>query len=224
MKNYNVGKNHPKYIDLTGKQIGKLKVIQYVFTKKRGNSNRWLWECLCECGNKCYVRTTILTRENPQTCCKVCSDNRWTQMRILDSFLSLRNRIYRTYERGAKNRNYEFNLTFDQVDSLIKQNCHYCDQNPIENKGDQVYTYGKGVFKRNGIDRLDNSKGYMTENVVPCCDRCNTAKMDTSEKDFYQWVYKVYHNLKQKEKFNDYPEKEYTQVSGNGNPSYEVKI
>lgn len=203
MKKYNSGKNHPKFLDLTGKRIGQLVMIDYIFAKSKKDTNRWVWECQCDCGNKCYVRTTRLTKDNPQSSCKVCSDNRWAKIRILDSFLSLRRRIYRTYQRGAKNRNYEFNLTFEQVDSIIQQNCHYCNEEPVENKGDQVYTYGQGVFKRNGIDRLNNNLGYTLNNVVPCCDKCNTAKMDISENDFYKWIQKVYYNLNLKEKFND---------------------
>lgn len=34
----------------------------------------------------------------------------------------------------------------------------------------------------NGIDRLDNSKGYTIDNSVACCSKCNIAKgTDTKE-------------------------------------------
>lgn len=42
--------------DLTGMQFGKLKAIQYVPEIKK-------WECICECGNICYVAQSNLTRK-----------------------------------------------------------------------------------------------------------------------------------------------------------------
>ena len=34
-----------------------------------------------------------------------------------------------------------------------------------------------------GLDRLDNSKGYVLDNVVPCCDKCNRLKHMNISKD-----------------------------------------
>jgi hypothetical protein len=40
-----------------------------------------------------------------------------------------------------------------------------------------IFTYyGKYVY--NGIDRLDNTKGYTIDNIVPCCYKCNVLKKD----------------------------------------------
>lgn len=199
----NSGKNHPKFIDLTGRKIGQLTILEYVNVPDKKGQHRWVWKCLCDCDNTSYIRTSRLTRENPQTSCKVCSDKRHAQKRVLDSFLSLRNRVYSIYKRNAEKRGYSFNLTFEQADSLMQRDCHYCGEPPVENIGDQTYTYGQGIFKRNGIDRLNNNLGYTTENIVACCGKCNTAKMDNSENDFYTWIQKVYQNLEQKKKFND---------------------
>lgn len=46
-------------IDLSNKHFGKLKVIRYA-----GHSK---WECLCECGNICYVSQNNLMRKNNPT-------------------------------------------------------------------------------------------------------------------------------------------------------------
>ncbi len=193
--NYNVGKNHPKFINLTGQKIGKLNIIEYVYTKGRGNESRWVWKCICECGNKCYVRTTKLQKNNPQTCCKVCSDNKWSKIRVLNDFLSLKKRIYRTYKRNAKKRNYLFDLNFEELNNIIQENCYYCGEPPIENKGDQTYTYGQGIFKRNGIDRKNNEEGYTMKNVVSCCKHCNTIKLDFSYDEFTKKILKIIKHL-----------------------------
>ncbi len=62
MAKYNTGKNHPKFIELTNKRFGNLLCLDYIRHPKYLESNqRWVWECLCDCGNISYVRTTALT-------------------------------------------------------------------------------------------------------------------------------------------------------------------
>lgn len=50
--------------DLTNKQFGLLKVIEYVYTK----NNKRYWKCLCKCGNIIEVPTNSLTSGNTQSC------------------------------------------------------------------------------------------------------------------------------------------------------------
>jgi len=54
-----------RFIDLTGKIFGKLIVIKYIETDKRGNS-RWL--CRCECGNKKIIYRQHLINGNTRSC------------------------------------------------------------------------------------------------------------------------------------------------------------
>lgn len=187
----NSGKNHPKFIDLTNKSIGNLTAIDYVLNPNSGSA-RWVWKCQCKCGNICFVRTTALTRDVPQKSCKKCSDSFSAERKILDDFLSLRNRIYRQYKKGALNRGYPFEITFEDMENLIYKNCFYCNQEPQSYSSDERYKNGKGVFKRNGIDRLDNNIGYVISNCVPCCSICNTMKMDTSFENFLVKIKQVY--------------------------------
>ena len=48
---------------------------------------------------------------------------------------------------------------------------------------------------RNGIDRIDSSKGYSVDNCVPCCAKCNYAKHDLSIDDFKNHIEKIYKHL-----------------------------
>ena len=48
------------------------------------------------------------------------------------------------------------------------------------------------VVKANGLDRIDSSKGYSSENTVPCCKYCNTAKNTMSVNEFMEWVKRIY--------------------------------
>lgn len=185
------GKNHPKFIDLTNKIVGNLTILQYVLNPNEG-SCRWVWKCQCSCGGVCFVRTTALTRNKPQKSCKKCSDTFASERRILDDFLSLRNRIYRRYKKGALDREYSFELSFENMESLIYKNCYYCNQEPQSYSSDDQYKNGRGIFRRNGIDRLDNNLGYSLDNCVTCCAMCNTMKMDTSYEDFINKIHQIY--------------------------------
>lgn len=65
------------------------------------------------------------------------------------------------YTYGAKQRKYNWNLTFEQAVGLLFQaRCWYC--------GDK--------YDKLGIDRIDNNTGYEPNNVVSCCTMCNRIK------------------------------------------------
>lgn len=72
-------------------------------------------------------------------------------------------RIYQSYKRGAKRRNYIFELTQSDFEKLIKSPCYYC---------------GEAPKKYNGIDRFNSQLGYTISNCVPCCEQCNFMKRD----------------------------------------------
>jgi hypothetical protein len=42
-----------------------------------------------------------------------------------------------------------------------------------------------------GIDRKDNTKGYVLENSLPCCYLCNRAKGDKPYEEFILWVVRL---------------------------------
>jgi hypothetical protein len=70
--------------------------------------------------------------------------------------------IWNHYVKNAKKRNINFTLSKNIFNSLIIQKCFYCN-----------YIKDSEV---NGIDRIDNNKGYIEDNVVSCCQNCNTMK------------------------------------------------
>lgn len=49
-----------------------------------------------------------------------------------------------------------------------------------------------GAYTYNGIDRVDNNKGYTITNSVPCCKDCNFAKRDMTHDEFIAWVTRVF--------------------------------
>lgn len=58
-------KNKTRLIDLTGKTFGRLKVLRRAHSNIK---NIVFYECLCECGNVCVIRSQSLKNGSTQSC------------------------------------------------------------------------------------------------------------------------------------------------------------
>lgn len=101
--------------------------------------------------------------------------------------------LYKSNKRNAKTRGYEFKLTKKQYGDLIQQPCHYCGAAASE--GNRHLVARREYFYWNGLDRVDNDKGYVIDNVVPCCPTCNVAKHNHSLEEFREWIGRAYHHM-----------------------------
>ena len=95
--------------------------------------------------------------------------------------------LYCQYKLRAKSKKIEFGFSKSLFTKYLNGRCHYCGSMSSNiykiNYCDNEYT-----FKYNGIDRVDNSIGYIESNCVSCCDRCNKAKFTGSAGDFIEWL------------------------------------
>lgn len=82
---------------------------------------------------------------------------------------TLGDRVFKDYHNNCRRRNIFWGLSFSEFLTLTSAPCHYCGRPPSKVRSD--YTY-------NGLDRLDNDKGYYPKNVVTCCYPCNRVKSD----------------------------------------------
>lgn len=89
------------------------------------------------------------------------------------------------YRLRAKNKDLEFALTEPEFRDLTSADCYYCGAEPsqVQRKHEKTKPY---IY--NGIDRVDNSKGYVAGNVRTCCGPCNRAKGQMSETEFLAWI------------------------------------
>lgn len=93
---------------------------------------------------------------------------------------------FNRYKCDAKSRKLKFVLTKEEFKKFTKNNCYYCGVEPKQiYKRPKYKNYTGGLpYIYNGIDRVDNSKGYILSNCVSCCMRCNLMKKDISSVDF----------------------------------------
>ena len=93
--------------------------------------------------------------------------------------------LFTGYEQSASNRKLKFEIDFDLFRKLTSSECMYCGSSPTNIR---KATGRWGDYQYNGIDRIDNNKGYTAENCTPCCCICNRAKSDMTHKDFKQYI------------------------------------
>lgn len=79
-------------------------------------------------------------------------------------------------KRSARQRGYEWGLEREAFDALVLADCYYC---------------GAAPSPVNGVDRIDNSQGYIAGNVTTACQHCNYAKRQMNRQDFINWVRRV---------------------------------
>ena len=86
---------------------------------------------------------------------------------------------FRSYKHGATRRGYVWSITPEQFHSFWNAPRHYC--------GDEI----QGV----GIDRVDNTKGYVVDNCVPCCETCNEMKLDNGLEQWLSHMKKILRHM-----------------------------
>lgn len=160
-------------IDLTGLRFGRLEVIEEVSPKERNDT---YWVCKCDCGFKTLVDSSNVRSGRVKSCGCLKRQNWATDP---DDFM------YQQYKNDAKQREIEFSLSKELFIDLINQNCRYCNCPPSQenNRGKK---WGPIIYT--GIDRIDSDLGYITDNVVPCCEFCNRAKLNLGLGEFYWWL------------------------------------
>lgn len=85
---------------------------------------------------------------------------------------------YKKYIREAGKRGLLFDLTPEEFFTLIAGRCKYCERTPEEANG-------------MGIDRVDNSVGYIKSNCVSCCEADNRAKLIQTVKEYIEQCWRV---------------------------------
>jgi hypothetical protein len=91
----------------------------------------------------------------------------------------------------------DMEISDKDIKEIIFENCHWLGIGPSKlfftRKG------GETPFYINGIDRIDNDKGYVKNNCVPCSTKANFLKGTFSEKEFLELIKQVYeHRIRNK--------------------------
>lgn len=165
-------------------KIGSWTIIGW--DSKKGN-----YILICSCGNQSqgsasFVDSKVKSLDkNGYTACKNCFGQYRKESMTRDQKLI---RVFSKYQKSARIRNLEFDLTKTEALKLFKEKCYYCNDLP-----ENIETTYQVVYQ--GIDRIDNDKGYIKGNIVPCCSFCNYAKHYHSQEKFLNKVEKIHKNV-----------------------------
>lgn len=177
----------PKPFDYTSFENEHLKCIEYL------GKSEWLCECN-KCGRTFKSRSNKI--KNRLGCISCTASLKSARRHSTIEHYGYINRLYREYKSGACKRNLVFELSFEEFYELLMGDCYYCKSKPREHEGGKPYQVKTlPPLKRNGVDRLDSTIGYTTENVVSCCSKCNYAKHEMSVNEFKDWIIKIYGNF-----------------------------
>ena len=118
------------------------------------------------------------------------------EIRHNDCFGNAKNVNYDHYKFGAKDRNKDFEITRDQFETIISNECYICGKTNSENH-------------QNGIDRIHNNIGYILENCAACCCECNVMKNDFDLENIYSKMTEIYtiHSNFQEKDYSHIPRK-----------------
>lgn len=88
---------------------------------------------------------------------------------------------FKEYRDRAERKDLIFDIPYLAFEYLIKQPCFFCK-------------HKKGL-ETVGIDRLDNSQGYISGNCVPCCWDCNRLKSNKTLSEHISFLKRFNPNL-----------------------------
>ena len=167
--------------ELLGQRFGHLVVL----SKAERRRDRTAWFCVCDCGREHCATTQDLVAGNTKSCGCLRAKVAPTNARPLPEGVASMNSLVGVYRRRAKERGYCFELSADEASTLFRSNCFYCGAPPSQVVAGKTYN---GSFVYNGLDRVDNDRGYTLENTVACCGPCNSSKKAVT----LQQVVKIY--------------------------------
>lgn len=139
----------------------------------------------CVCGDILKNRTLSYLKmckdTIPHPTCRKCSGGRRKRPET--------EKMYRRYFSQVEE---EINISVDEFTNLVNSNCFYCGESP-ETINEELPLMFKNLRPINGLDRVDSTKGYDINNVVPCCRLCNMMKRNLPINVFIAHVNKITH-------------------------------
>jgi hypothetical protein len=170
--------------NLLNKKFGKWKVIS---VGKQNKYRTTLWICKCKCGKVKELSCTSLLSGRSKQCRKCCIKNYTKILTRYSDREAVYRHLYTQYKGNATKHGTVFDLPFEVFSKLITSSCFYCGIRPYRTR-----TIRGKSSRFNGIDRLNNQKGYIKSNCVAACKYCNISKNDRSITKFKNWIRQVY--------------------------------
>ena len=192
----------PKEAITVSTRFGQLTVCSYLGRTWNRDADS-LYLCNCDCGNTKIARGSSLRKGKTKSCgClhRETARKQGISNRRKNPQDTAWDAVYKGYIYSAEQRGLVFSLSREQAIALMKANCHYCGAPPslsesksgkAQNRVRYADYYKQFQLYRNGIDRIDNTQGYLLTNCISACKFCNLAKATSTYDDFISWAKRV---------------------------------
>ena len=172
--------------DIRGKEFHWLTAIEPTGEVSRKNA---VWICRCRCGKEVRVKRSNLIRASQGKSAKKscgCMIHKRGKGRAPGETAFIH--FISTYKLKCKWDGIPFEISDEKCREIMTADCLYCGKPPEEKRPPKNSV---GSCFANGIDRVDSSRGYHADNIVPCCTRCNRAKSNHSLDNFVDMAHKI---------------------------------
>jgi hypothetical protein len=146
--------------------------------------------------NTSKFATDRFTPDGKRCQCKDCANiSRKLRYKTRGPHGSIEGR-FKSVSAGCKWRGHAWELTFEQWSWLVVGKTKRC-----------VYCKGKLPQTGSSLDRMDSAKGYLPDNVVPCCKKCNEFKSNKLNYEEMMAVMKLLKKMRKETVINPKPHK-----------------
>jgi hypothetical protein len=152
------------------------KILAWDYEQPR--HKKYKMECM-KCG---FIQQTSIKSFN--NTCKHCgnSETRYT---------TKEKQLWNRYKSRANHSKIPFSISVEEFSVICGQECFYCGIEPSQIINLKRFT--NNVLIYNGVDRKEDSLGYVPGNCVACCWKCNQAKKNYGLSEFKNMV-KIWSN------------------------------
>ena len=161
-------------IDLINKRFGHLLVLSFAGLNKRTSA---LWLCRCDCGKEKVINGQSLRIGSTKSCGCISKEINSKIFRKKPFGC-----LYRIFIKVAQKKHLDNFISYDDFVLLTNiTECHYCGS--FINWTKYNTDVNNSAYH---IDRKDNKKGYIFDNIVVCCVECNRAK--GNRYSYEEWI------------------------------------
>ena len=131
--------------------------------------------------DKLGEKNTLIKENQHKLVKKLCANEDFSGNIFVKKELERKIKSYRAQDIKKDKLNEEKLIKMDEcIDKLVlsKMKCYYCNENML-----LVYENVREP-KQWTLDRIDNNKGHVTENVVISCMDCNLKRRTMNDKKF----------------------------------------
>ena len=180
--------------DLSNKTFGRLNVIERAESKIYATGEiKSKWKCMCSCGNIVIVFGEALKRGMSKSC--GCLKKELLSAKTWKGYEEISGVYWSGLQDGAVRRNMEWNVSVEYAWQVYLNQNKLCKLTnlPIHFERNSKKN---GLLQNASLDRIDNNKGYIENNIQWLHKDINKLKWDWSTDKLYEMCELIVKNKK----------------------------